>query len=313
MSVDVVPLGAAGAEPAIGLDPNGQGGAVDPNAILTPPTSESAATTPATPSSAGGAHGSSAPESSVPNEVEEDWKAKLPANVRADVDRVITSLRQKDAEKIRGMEMQLAQGQWAVELNRLLGSPDPSEKAQGRELLLNTLRLVEGQTAPPPPEPDLFAQVDWTAAESYIPGISALMQSLKTQNDALRAQLGETSSLAEGTARAAAKQRFDQELAAIQKWATDHGLPFDAQVVVNEENQHKFADLKKAYFAAYGEQLVEAGKQAAFRSLKTKQQAALPGASPAAVVATAPPKVGSMAEALAYARQQHGYTGPINR
>lgn len=251
-----------------------------------------------------------APETpAVEHPADDDWKSKLPPDVAKRVDQVITELRQKDTKKTSDLEARLGRVQYAEELSRLASSENPTDRLRAITLLESTADAIKKLT-PQTEQTDPLSQVDWESAEAVAPGIAKAFQSLSQQNQNLAKQLGQVAGMSKSAAEGMAEAKFYKEAAQIESWAKEHGLPFDLDKVAETENKLGIRDLKAAYFATYGDGLVEAGKQAAFKSAETKRAAALPGGTQVGGVPTRP-KFKTMQEHLNWVKTQKGITGEV--
>lgn len=236
------------------------------------------------------------------------WKDSLPAEQQKHIDRIVTDVRAKDVERLRELEGHVGRLGWADELNRLVSSENPTDRQRAAALLEATLTTIKQYT--PQAAPDPLQGVDWQAMDAIVPGASKAFQTLVEQNRTLQAKLGETNTVAENAAYRTAEREFEAEAGELEAWAKERNLPFDLQAVVATENKLGIADLRAAYFATYGDKLIDAGKTAAQTSLDRKRQASLPGGS---VGGGAPsrPKFTSMQDQWEWLKRERGITGPL--
>jgi hypothetical protein len=239
-----------------------------------------------------------------------DWKSTLPPDVAKRVDQVITELRQKDGDHVRELEAKTQRLAWADDLNRMVASENPVDRQRAVALLQATISTLEKYTPAGEKAPDPMAGVNWENLEAIAPGISKVFQHLNTQNAQFAEMLGKTHEVAEGTAYKAAEADFARELSDLEGWAKSKNLPFDAQKVIDTENRLGIADLKSAYFATYGQDLIGAGQKAADESLSRRKAASLPGGT-AGGGAPSRPKFTSMHEQWEWLKREKGITGPI--
>lgn len=221
-----------------------------------------------------------------------------------------TKARQKDTEAARTAQQELQSLGWARDLSRLMASADPADRARGAQILRASLHVLEPPSTQETP-PDPLAQMDWESVEAVAPGLPKAFQHLVAQVSEMREQLGGAVATTTSLAQARENEALDAELKSVETWAKKEGLPYDEREVVRVANERKIWNVRDAYHATYGAQLIEAGKQAALRSLHTKKASSLPGAGPAAGITEDRPKVKDFREALQYAKAKHGYVGEL--
>ena len=83
----------------------------------------------------------------------------------------------------------------------------------------------------------------------------------------------------------------------------------DRKRVEDLDEKLGFPDFKSAYFATYGPEIFEAGKQSAYRGLQERRNAALPGGG--SPLASSTPTFSNMHDAYEYAKRKLGITGPV--
>ena len=239
---------------------------------------------------------------------DDQWKSALPADDQKRVDRIITKLRQGDTEKLRELEGHVGRLQWAEDLNKLVASENPQDRLRAVALLEATVGTLKKYT--PQDTPDPLAQVDWQSAEAIVPGIGKALQQQRAELQQLRQQLGETRTVSEAAARRTAQREFEAEATQLEAWAKERNLPFDLQRIIETENKLDIADLRAAYYATYGDELITAGTKAAQSGLERKKSASLPGGSSGAG-APVRPKFTSMQQQWEWVKRERGITGPI--
>lgn len=220
-----------------------------------------------------------------------------------------TKARQKDADAVRTAQTELQQLGWARDLSRLMASPDPGDRQKGAQILRASLHVLEPSPTETPPDP--LASMDWESVEAVAPGLPKAFQHLRDQVNSMQEQLGGAVQTTTTLAQARADEALGHELATVKTDAEKAGLPFDEARVLKTAIDRGIKDVRDAYHAAYGLELVEAGKQAALKGLATKKAAALPGAGPAAGVTETRPKFKTMHEAYAWAKRERGITGEL--
>lgn len=290
------------------VDPNAVGGAGPEGRVLTeagrvahPETAPE--TTGDAPSEASGADGGQPSADDY-----KAWKDGLPPDQQKHIDRIVNDVRQKDVERLRELEGTVGRLGWAEELNRLVSSENPSDRQRATALLEATLATIKQYT--PQAASDPLEGVDWQALDAIAPGASKAFQTLVQQNQTLQQRLGETHTVAESAAHRTAEREFRAEADELQAWAKSNNLPFDLDKIIETENRLNIADLRSAYYATYGNELVESGRKAAHASLTRKKDASLPGGS---VGGTAPsrPKFTSMQDQWEWLKRERGITGPL--
>ena len=142
----VAPVGATGADAPV--DVNAATGGVTPNAQTLEPASSVVQPSDQAPVS-GAPDDTQAPAGETAEQLSDPRLAKLTPEQRQEFTRVLTEMRQKDSQKV---QEQLGQAQWALELNRLLSSSSPQERAYGLKLLDSARTFAQPQQ---PAEPDL--------------------------------------------------------------------------------------------------------------------------------------------------------------
>ena len=291
-------------------DPNATGGAKPEGQALTEsgrvvhPESAPTGETGGTP---GQVPGGKTEEASEPDF--ETWKSSLPEGQKRNVDRLITEMRQKDVSRVRELEGHVGRLQWADDINRMVNSENPQERQRALALLKATVDVIEKQT-PNGATPDPLSGVDWQSAEAIVPGLGKAIQHIVAQNADLQRQVGETRTISSAAAERTAQREFEAEVAQVEAFAKEKGLPFDLNRVIEVENKYNLTDFMAAYKIAYGDDLIEAGRKSAQASLTTKKNASLPGGS-TGQTATTRPKFTSMQEHWEYLKRERGITGPL--
>ena len=253
------------------------------------------------------------PGDKVPNTVQESelpdvdtWKKSLRPEDQKQVDRIVTGLRQKDSQELADLRSKTQRLGWAEELNRLVASENPADRTKASALLESTLGMLKQFT--PQPEADPMAGVDFESIEALAPGLGKLVQHQAQTIQALQEKLGTVASTAQSIETRAADEALDREIKGLETWAKETELPYDESEVLATAEKLGITDVKAAYYATYGERLLERGKQSALKSLQTKQRASLPGASPSSAVGQRP-KVKNMMEAFELAQRDAGGQG----
>jgi len=237
------------------------------------------------------------------------WKDSLPPEQQKHIDRIVTEVRQKDVARLQELEQHTQRLAWADEVNRMVASENPQDRQRAIVLLQTTLQALEKLNPEAKPQ-DPLAGVDWQNLEALAPGIQKVFQGLAAQNREMVTALGRTTEVAQGTAYKAAEAELAQEAADVEAWAKQNGLPFDLDKIMETENRLNIADLRAAYYATYGEELIAAGKKTADAQLTKRKDASLPGGT-AAAGAPQRPKFKSMHDTWEYLKREKGITGPI--
>lgn len=305
-----LPAGSAGAvAPAVpgspGAKPSDQAHA-DAGAVVNPPDQSPEPDVQAT-GDAPGTASAVKPEGELDVET---WKNGLKPDDRKNVDRIITQLRQKDSQTLTALNERVQRLGWAEELSRMVASPDPGERQQAVALIRATLSTIEQTT--PKPEADPLALVDEAATEieAYSPKAAAVFKALAAETAGLRQQVREVAGTANTLESQRADEWLDQQVKTVEAFTKQHDLPWDESKVLATAEKLNLGDMKAAYFATYGEQILEAGKQSALKSLQVKKAAALPGGGPTTGTAQRP-KFKDMHEAFQHAKQEAGVTGSV--
>lgn len=240
----------------------------------------------------------------------DEWKKSLKPDDQKQVDRIITQLRQKDSEDRTALETKLQRLGWAEELSRLVSSPEAGDRHRAAALIRATLSAIESTT--PKPEADPLAHVDEAAAEieAYSPAAAALLKAMAAETAGLREKVSRVAGTAETLEAQRADEYLDQQVKTVEAFTKQHDLPWDEAKVLATAEKLNLGDMKAAYFATFGEQILEAGKQSALKSLQVKKQAALPGGGPTTGTAVRP-KFKDMMEAFQHAKQEAGVSGSI--
>ena len=270
--------------------------------VVHPASAPADGTTGDAPGSASGAKGG------APEVDDDSWKSALPDADRRRIDRMITASGQKNAERLRELETHVGRLSWADDLNRLVSSENPQDRQRAVALLKATLSTVEQYT--PQAAQDPLAGVDLQALEAIAPGAGKALQSIITRNAQLEERIGQTHSVAERAAERTAQRELEAEATQLESWAKANNLPFDLDKIVATEDRLGIADLRAAYYATYGDALIESGRKASNAALERRKAASLPGGSSNA---TAPsrPKFTSMQDQWEWLKRERGLTGPI--
>lgn len=222
-----------------------------------------------------------------------------------------TRARQKDASAVSQAKAEREAAAHFIELNSLLRSTDPGQRAQGVKLLETVLVLAKGEGTPgagteTTDTSDPLAGIDEAVAEleTYAPAAAKFVRSLAGYARSLEEKVGKTSTFVEATSRREAEQSFTTELNSVKAYAEKHGLPFDAKRIIDAENALGISNLQAAYFYAFRDEIPEAAKQAALKALKIKKDATLPAAPAAAAGTPTRPKFRTMLEYYEWAKRQ---------